>query len=313
MAFGALFSLSAMALRHPVSPDAVVDVRHPGEREGKRLACLMAWKQLDHKLPLDGQFALYGHFGHGTLVPGPIGEEFVDYAATAEEGIVIDVGAGFGRTTRMVALGEWSGAHHRWRRPPRPIIAVDLFEMNLRTLLAMAPKRARDRITAWRGEFPYLPLEEESVVALNLGSVLHFMSGTEIDEAMTRVKGWMKPGGKVFIEAQTPFLKSFDKFLPQYHHNIMMKRRWPGWIAKVKQFVPERGDLGSVNLMDIETLKRMARDHGFVVERVGYFWRQQYPKDLNGDVPHSSIRNLLISSPAPSVGMILRKPWPGEV
>jgi hypothetical protein len=133
--------------------------------------------------------------------------------------------------------------------------------------------------------------------AVLVSRVFHFFDGEAIERSVRQLFSWLKVNGKAFVTSETPYLRNFQSFLPQYEQNRRAGMAWPGYIEDVMKVAPARGQSlpRQMNLLDPETLERVFTQAGFVVERVGFFARPEFPEDIRLDGRES-------------VGIIARKP-----
>src|SRR5262249_49192272 len=110
--------------------------------------------------------------------------------------------------------------------------------------------------------------------------------GAAIELSAKRLFDWLAPSGKVFIVAETPFIKPLKDFIPIYQKRRECGDPWPGWIENVLEYAPadRKGDVpNSMNMLDSEVLTRVFAGAGFVIETTGTFTHQEYPEDLRLD------------------------------
>jgi SAM-dependent methyltransferase len=216
-------------------------------------------------------------------------QAFVDFAATCSQPVV-DVGAAYGLTS-LPALK--AGAR---------VIALDLDRRHLDILREQVPLEYITNLTTLAAEFPErLPVPSASVGAFMLARVAHFFTPKRFQLAVEKMHEWLVPEGKVFLTAETPYLKNWEAFRPVYDQRRKMGETWPGFIEGVSRYASSR----SVNLppsmmlFDKDVLERVFTQAGFVVEKLEYLPRPNFPADLRLDGRES-------------VGLIARKPAPPE-
>lgn len=123
--------------------------------------------------------------------------------------------------------------------------------------------------------------------------VLHFMAPEEFRKAMTMIHTWLKPGGKFFVIAETPFLGPLaDNFFPVYESRIagtVGPDDFPGLAQRPEGAEGDAGSAASVlpammNLMDMATLTRELERVGFEIQSIDYMDRRgDYPPFLHKD------------------------------
>jgi len=202
----------------------------------------------------------------------PLSLQFVGFART-RPGPVLDIGAGYGAAA-LAALE--AGAE---------VIAVDLDPAHLETLSRRAPPGAK--LTARVARFPRdLHFEPGAIAAVHAAGVFHFLTGNQISRGLREIARWLAPGGKVFIQAATPYQAPFARFLGEYECRVRAGVRWPGWMERVSRWCAHRqvGQMPrSVHLLDDAVLRRAAGEAGLAVERAELVPRPDLPAGLRLD------------------------------
>jgi SAM-dependent methyltransferase len=233
--------------------------------------------------------------GYMTSSIDPYSQEFVTFAAQNCGPKVgkpaLDIGAAYGVAT-LEAL-----------RAGAQVIANDIEPKHLEILKSRASNLNQTNLILKPGAFPNgLELPEESIGALLICRVLHFFNGPQIENAAAQIFKWLTPGGKVFVVAETPYLKNFQTFIPTYEARKKDRHPWPGFIDNVQAIAPDRGVAlpPTIHFLDPEILTRVFTQAGFVVEKSEVFARPDFPLDLQLDGRES-------------VGLIARKKTEAEL
>ena len=205
---------------------------------------------------------------------------FVSFCPTAP-GPVLDIGAAYG-TASIAALQ--AGA---------TVIANDLEAAHLEHL------RGQPNLTLKPGRFPrHLHFEPETLGAVHASSVFHFLTGNQLEEGFRAIARWLRPGGKLFVQAATPFQTPFVAFIPDYNRRMEAKEKWPGWVEKISAYSTHR-QLGmmpsSIHLLDDQVLRRLAESVGLHVEQAWLYRRDDLPASLHLDGRESA--GLVASKP----------------
>jgi polyketide synthase PksL len=214
-----------------------------------------------------------------------VSREFVEFCRTGfcsrEDSAALDIGAAFGVAT-MAALR--AGAF---------VVANDLDEAHLgelrRRVLADAelgePAMARLRIRPAR--FPRdVWFSDGTLGAVHASNVFHFLTGNQLERGMRWIAGWLRPGGKLFVHATTPYQTAFAPYIPEFERRLAAGDRWPGWIPKLSEWSSHKKFSQmprSVHLLDDRILRREAEAAGLVVERVWLYCRADHPVSLRLD------------------------------
>jgi SAM-dependent methyltransferase len=185
---------------------------------------------------------------------------------------VLDIGAAFGIAS-LAAIE--SGA---------TVIANDLEPSHLAEIAKSVPPGQSSKLILLPARFPrQLRFAESSLSAVHASNVLHFLTATQLEQGLTAVAHWLIPGGKLFIQASTPWQAPFQSFIPIFEARRDAGEPWPGWIEDTAAFSTHR-KLGqiptSIHLLDERTLRRHAEDAGLVVEEAYLYRRRDLPASL---------------------------------
>lgn len=199
---------------------------------------------------------------------------FVEYASS-ENSPVLDVGAAFGVAT-LPALKK--GA---------VVIANDIDIRHLDIITRNVAEGDRERLRVVLGMFPSeVHFDDASLAAILASNVLNFLSGPEITRGVEAMYRWLKPGGKVFVIAGTPYAQNVKGFIPEYEARRERGNPWPGECDDIRAFSaePTIDELPSfLHLLDDTVLRRAFHAAGFYVERVEMFLRAGLPEYLRCD------------------------------
>ena len=223
----------------------------------------------------------------------PLTTLFVEFCASGfcgESSPALDVGAAYGAAS-LAALE--TGAS---------VIANDLDAGHLETLRHCVPEDQRPRLTLIPARFPRgLDFEDGTLGAVHASSVFHFLTGHQIQQGLCAVSRWLRPGGKLFVQAATPYQAPFAAFIPEYERRLVSREKWPGWIEKLSVYSTHK-QLSqmprSIHLLDDRMLRTLAEAVGLEVERVWLYQREDLPANLRLDGRES-------------VGLVARKGIPG--
>lgn len=185
---------------------------------------------------------------------------------------VLDIGAAFGIAS-LAALD--AGA---------TVIANDLDAEHLTAIAGAAnPKHAR-RLILISGRFPrQLKFGEATLSAVHASNVLHFLTGPQLELGFASIARWLAPGGKLFVQASTPWQQPFQAFAPVFEARRESGVNWPGWMENTSEYSTHRRlnqIPTSLNLLDDVTLRRKAEAAGFLVEAAWLYRRRDLPASL---------------------------------
>lgn len=204
----------------------------------------------------------------------PVNRAFADFCAAggcpaAFPGL--DIGAGFGAAT-VAALA--SGGH---------VIANDL---DLEHLAEVERRAApfRDRLVLKPGALAKdLHCDAGSLDAVHASSVLHFLTGRKLDRAFRQFALWLRPGGRLFVHAATPYQAPFAAFVAEFERRRAAGVEWPGWVERTRDYSEHRllGQMPrALHLLDESVLRRLAETNGFLIESLYSYRREDLPQSL---------------------------------
>jgi SAM-dependent methyltransferase len=200
----------------------------------------------------------------------PVSDEFVEFCHS-QDGAVLDIGAAFG-VASLAAL-----------RAGVSVIANDIDVSHLAELQLRAQRSCTTeeytRLAVRLGRFPQnLFFPEESLAAVHASSVFHFLTGNRIEQGLKSIRRWLRPGGKFFLQAATPYQEPFAAFVPEYERRVALGERWPGWIEQTRAYSEHRllsQMPRSIHLLDDKVLSRAASEAGLDVERAWLYRRPE--------------------------------------
>jgi len=213
---------------------------------------------------------------------GPVSSAFVEFCKTgacAAASPALDLGAGHG----LASEAAW--------RAGACVIANDLDTTELERLASRLRQANGDveaqRLRILSGRFPReLQFEPESLGAVHASNVFHFLTGNQLALGMSKIARWLRPGGRLFVQAATPFQAPFVAFVPEYEQRVASGEKWPGWVEKIGAYSRHRllGQMPrSVHLLDKEVLTRVCAVAELNVERAWFYRREDLPVSLHWD------------------------------
>lgn len=225
------------------------------------------------------------NMGYMTSSLDPFSQRWIDRAVSSQQPS-LEIGAAYGvATVEAITKGA-------------AVTANDIDQRHLEILKEKVPSELQNRLQLAPGRFPSdLSFPDNSFGSLLACRVLHFLEPADLEKGFEKVSRWLTPGGQAFIVTETPFLKNFAQFIPVYESRKKKGDPYPGFIADVLQWAPERGLSlpPSIHFLDEETLKRLCHNNGLKVIECEMFARTDFPKDLQLDGRES-------------VGLICEKP-----
>jgi len=207
--------------------------------------------------------------------------DILDFLKTAKSP-VLDVGCGYGQIT-LIALAAGN-----------TVIANDLATEHLLHLRksALEAKLPIDSLYLSKVAFPDLAIPDNTLSAVVLHRILHFLPPAQVELGLANVKKWLAPGGKVFIVVMAPQHKEFSSwFLPLYDQKWANGDKWPGAGLPVAKALPDQAyNLpSSLHVMDERPLRYALEKQGFVIEKIAYVDMKQFGKDSTTRDGHEAI------------------------
>lgn len=227
-------------------------------------------------------------FGGFTTTPcDPVSQKFIEHAAetASNGGKVLEIGAAFGAAT-LAAIAKGATVYCN------DIDASNLAVVRQRYLETSSMEDA-DLITGDDSKLILVPgalpheltgLPKKFFDAILICRVLHFFTGAKIEESLALISSLLAPSGKIYIVCETPFLKNWQRFIPEFNRRVESGVDWPGEITNPAEF-ESSGRAASlpkfVHWITKEVLERSLLRTGFIVENADYIDRSgQFPEDL---------------------------------
>src|SRR3990167_2943376 len=212
-------------------------------------------------------------------------QKFIAYASIVAEnnGRLLEIGAAFGAAT-LQAISKGAAVFCNDIDPNNLAVIRNRFKQS---------NNYQDSVTGddsqlilVPGSFPdeLIKLPENFFDAILICRVLHFFTGDQIEKSLNQLFLYLKPGGKLFVICETPFLKNWQSFIPEYEKRVMQGMKWPGEISNPIEY-ENSGRITSlpkfVHWITKEVIERSLRQSSFNVEYLSYINRNgQFPQDL---------------------------------
>jgi len=213
---------------------------------------------------IEGLVPTLNHRGFMSETLDLYSERFIEYAGGIDAE-VLDIGCAYGIATRA-ALDN--GAR---------VLACDMEEGHVQILERETPTELRSRLRTSVGVLPGADFPGESFGAILCSRVLHFLLGAEIRVSLKKMYRWLKPGGHVFLIADTPYTGFWFKTASKYEQRKAAGEEWPGFIEDIRSLlekgsVPD-GMLPYLNPLDPDILTRECARAGFSIKEAGFTGR----------------------------------------
>lgn len=161
------------------------------------------------------------------------------------------------------------------------VVASDMEQQHLDILQEKVAGPLRSKLTCKAGQLPGIDFEPEQFGAILCSRVIHFLTGEQIDASIAKIHRWLKPGGRFFLVADTPY-GIWRKAIAQFEEGKKAGVRWPGLIVGLHNYIAGSDPQKPIekppfmNLMDVELLKRVCLEAGFRIERATFIDRSDF-------------------------------------
>lgn len=226
-------------------------------------------------------------FGGFTTTPcDPVSQQFIEHAALSAKqgGRVLEIGAAFGAAT-LEAIAKGATVFCNDIDPENLAVVRQRF-MEATDDSSESLTGDNSRLILVPGELPneLIGLPEKHFDAILICRVLHFFSGSQIEESLALLAQLLAPKGKIYIVCETPFLRNWQRFIPEFNRRVEDNEEWPGEITEPAKY-ESSGRASSlpkfVHWITKEVLDRSLVKAGFSVEHSEYINRSgQFPEDL---------------------------------
>ena len=202
--------------------------------------------------------------GYSTqILDGDYSQAFIDYLKQLSVPNVLEIGPGYG-VAASIALS--TGAY---------VTANDLDAQHLEILKQNISEDFLSRLTLKVGKFPQeTHFPAQSFDAILMSQVLHFLTHEEIEQGLKLLYKWLKPQGKIFVTAISPYMGVLKEFLPVYESRKSQGLSWPGQIENLKAYCTHPcSDINPnfIHVFDPDILRLYFTQAGFKVEKTGYY------------------------------------------
>lgn len=157
---------------------------------------------------------------------------------------------------------------------------LDIFKQKIKD-----PK-LRKSVHLMPGDFPEkIKVDEDNFDAILAVRVLHFFAPEKLELAAQKMHALLKKGGKVYIVAETPYLKSWQSYLPEYERKKKEKDPYPGFLLNPSQYNQASGKYlpQQLHFLDPDVLTRVFTKAGFKIEFASFLNRTDYPESMRLD------------------------------
>ena len=217
--------------------------------------------------------------GWCSQVPNEITQAFIEAAAGCSYP-VLDIGTGFGLASLKILERGAS------------VVVNDACPEHLASFARTAAAAGFVRFKIAMGRIPdAAAFPDGSFEAIHASNILHFLTPSELVDAVRAMGRWLRPGGRAFVQVASPYVGGFGTFHLDYEARKQAGERWPGFMEDVARYASEdtAGAIGSaMNLMTADDLADVFRAAGFTIERAYLYRREGMPSRFHCDGRESS-------------------------
>lgn len=225
--------------------------------------------------------------GFATTPSDPISLEFIKHGVLAamHGGKILEIGAAFGAAT-LDAISKGATVFCNDIEPENLAVVRNRYR-EIKTDQPMdSPTGDCSQLVLIPGELPdeLIGLPKQFFDAILICRVLHFFKGDKIEQSLAQMLDLLVPGGKIYIVCETPYLKNWQSFLPEFTKRVDNNVEWPGEINNPAEY-ESSGRAASlpkfVHWITKDILERSLFRTEFTIERAEYINRAgQFPDDL---------------------------------
>lgn len=202
--------------------------------------------------------------GYAIIHPDPISQQCIEYCKTSSLPL-LDLGAGYGTISTRVLLGS-----------SNVVIAEDIGVENLLVLRKQVDAKFYPRLYLNASPFPDFDLPSESLGAVSMCQLAHFMTGEQIDRGLKKIYEWLVPGGKLFIVTCSPYISVLQPFVPIYEERWSKGELWPGFVDNYRSYRKTHQNVPNfIHVMDERPMRAALKRAGFEVETMTFVDRRE--------------------------------------
>ncbi|WP_341748934.1 class I SAM-dependent methyltransferase [Candidatus Tisiphia endosymbiont of Sialis lutaria] len=221
-------------------------------------------KLLQPKEDDDGRIQTLNKRGAMSPQLDEVTKKFIEFSKNR---MVLEIGGAYGKAMMETLKKQHNVTYHLNDLDERHLFIaahnIETLKLNQSTL---------DKIKFISGDITSNLEIHDKYDAILIARVLHFFSPEQLDKAVANIFNLLKDGGRVYAIAITPYVKRYERFIPEYEKRVLNKEPFPGYVQSVKNWlntsVTSSNQLVSINdeafmFMDQNVLTTIFKKHNF--------------------------------------------------
>jgi SAM-dependent methyltransferase len=217
----------------------------------------------------DGRIQTLNEFGSMAPVFDPATLQFIQYSVGKK---VLEIGAAYGKVMTEILSQNPSTEYHINDLDERHLF---LAAKNLSIALDNQDPthKISPTIKYIVGDLVHKDFRiSDQYDAVLIARVMHFFNPEKMDIAISRIAKSLKPKGRVYVVAITPYVKRYQSFIPVYEKRLANNEAYPGYVESLKDWlnvkVTTQAQQASINkepfmFLDDRVLRRAFSKFGF--------------------------------------------------
>ena len=158
----------------------------------------------------------------------------IDYAtkqfiAFGKNKTVLEVGGAYGLVMSQVLKKYPNTIYHINDLDKRHLALAANYLLNKKKI---NQERLENQTRFISGDFMDVILKD-SYDAILISRVLHFMSPIQLSKTIDKLYDTLKPGGRVYVLAITPYVNRYKHFIPEYEKRLLAEDPYPGYVSSL--------------------------------------------------------------------------------
>jgi len=183
----------------------------------------------------DGRVQTLNEFGAMSPTFDTATMQFIENSAGKK---VLEIGAGYGKVMAEVLSKNPATEYHINDLDERHLFIA---AKNLATKLA-THNLSDNKISP---QIQYLPgdISNKNFVindkydAILIARVMHFFDPQQMDLVIAKIAQALKPNGRVYVVAITPYVKRYQAFIPVYEQRLATNEAYPGYVESLRDWL----------------------------------------------------------------------------